>query len=125
MKNRALLTVIIALVMGFVLGFFTSSQITRLRTRDVRSISSSESFKTRTYNIINPQPEQIRKLDPIVDQYSERFDSLRQLTHKGYKELIGDYHKELQPYLTEEQYQNLENFAKNIKRKKHQKKGEN
>ncbi len=119
MKNKALLTVIVSLLTGFILGFFVSSQITRLRTRDVRSMSSSESFKTRTYNIINPKPGQVEELDPVVDHYSDKFDSMRSVTHKGYKELIESYHNDLQPYLTEEQFQNLENFAKSIKRKKH------
>ncbi len=125
MKNRALLTIIISILTGFILGFIASSQITRLRTRDIRSMSSSESFKTRTYNIINPEPRQIEDLDPIIERYSEKFDSMKRVTHKGYRELIGNYHDDLKPHLTNEQYRDLENFAKHFKKNRHHSKEKN
>lgn len=125
MKNRALLTIIISILTGFILGFVVSSQITRLRTRDVRSMSSSDSFKSRTYSIINPGPEQLQELDPVVERYSEKFDSMKRVTRKGYSDLIESYHQEIKPHLTKEQYENLENFAKHLKSKKHHHKDKN
>jgi len=119
MKTRALLSIIISLVTGFLIGFIVSSQITRLRTRDVRSISSAESFKMRTYNLINPTSDQIKELDPVIDEYSERFDSMRKVSHQGFKILIEEYHNSLSPYLTEDQNEVLQDFAKKLRDKKH------
>jgi hypothetical protein len=124
MKNRAVLTIVISIITGFILGFIVSSQITRLRLRDVKSISSSKSFKTRTYEIINPEEEQIEDLDPVIERYSEKFDSMRKTTHEGYRNLIESYHQELRPHLSEEQYQELQNFARQIRKKKHHHKKE-
>lgn len=119
MKTRALLTIIISLFTGFLIGFLVSSQITRLRTRDVRSMSSAESLKMRTYEMIKPTPEQEEKLDPIVYEYSEKFDSMRSVTHAGFSNLIEEYHNSLNPYLNENQIQVIDDFAKGLRKKKH------
>ncbi len=119
MKTRALLTIVISLITGFILGFLVSSQITRLRTRDVRSISSKESIKMRTYDLINPTEEQKESIDPIILRFSERMDSMRKVTHSGFKALIDEYHKSLEPYLSEEQMDILNDFARAIRNKKH------
>lgn len=119
MRTRALLTIIISLITGFLIGFLVSSQITRLRTRDVRSMSSAESLRMRTYEMIKPSPEQMEKLDPIVHEYSERFDSMRSVAHKGFSNLVEEYHKSLNPYLNENQIQVIDEFAKGLRRKKH------
>lgn len=122
MKTRALLTIIVSLITGFLIGFLVSSQITRLRTRDVRSMSSAETLKMRTYDLIKPTPEQMEKLNPIVIEYSARFDSVRHEAHNGFKSLVEDYHESLSQYLNENQIEILNNFAKGLKRKPHDKK---
>jgi uncharacterized membrane-anchored protein YhcB (DUF1043 family) len=119
MKTRALLTIIISLITGIILGFLISGQITRLKTRDIRSTSSKESLKTRTYDMIKPTEEQKQKLDPIVKDYAELFDSMRQETHRGFLFLIDQYHNSLTPYLTEEQVTILDEFGKAMRHKKH------
>lgn len=119
MRTRAVLTIVISLITGFLIGFLASSQITRLRTRDVRSMSSAESLKMRTYNMIKPTPEQLEKLDPIVFRYSERFDSMRSVAHQGFSALIEEYHNNLTPYLNDDQIQVIDEFAKGLRKKKH------
>ncbi|MBE0653472.1 MAG: hypothetical protein IH594_06720, partial [Bacteroidales bacterium] len=116
----ALLTIIISLITGFIIGFILSSQITRIRTRDLRSMSSAETFKMRTYNIVKPGPDQLKDLDPVIDLYSGKFDSMRSVTHHGYQELIEEYHESLKPYLSDDQIVSLEDFAQGLRRKKHQ-----
>lgn len=118
MKSKAFLTVVLSIIIGFILGFLVSSQITRMRTKDVRSMSSQSSFKSRTYELIQPTEEQKGKIDPVIDYYSDQFDSMRSVTHKGFRKLIIDYHNSLEPYLTDEQNDILKEFAKGIHKSK-------
>jgi hypothetical protein len=118
MKSKAFLTVVVSILIGFILGFLVSSQITRLRTKDLRSMSSHSSFKSRTYELIKPTQEQKQEIDPVIDYYSGQFDSMRSVTHKGFRQLILDYHSSLEPYLTEEQNDILQEFAKGIHKNK-------
>ena len=124
MKTRAFLTIMISLITGFILGFLVSSQITRFRTRDVRSLSSKESIKMRTYDLIKPTEKQKRNIEPIIIEFSERMDSLKKVTHNDFKTLIDDYHKSLEPYLSEEQIDILNNFARAIRKKKNHNKND-
>lgn len=124
MKTRALLTILLSLITGFFIGFLVSSQITRLRTRDVRSMSSAESFKIRTYNIIKPSPDQMKEVDPVIELYSDKFDSLRSEVHEGFQELIEEYHQSLRPFLTEDQIVSLDDFAHGLRKKKHNDSGD-
>jgi hypothetical protein len=119
MRTRAVLTIVISLITGFLIGFLASSQITRFRTRDVRSMSSAESLKMRTYEMIKPTAEQMENLDPIVYEYSERFDSMRSVTHKGFTAIIEEYHNSLSHHLNENQIQVIDEFAKGLRKKKH------
>jgi len=69
--------------------------------------------------MIKPSAEQMKKLDPIVYEYSERFDSMRSVTHKGFTAIIEEYHISLSPYLNEDQIQEIDEFAKGLRKKKH------
>jgi len=117
MKTRAILTIVISIILGFVVGFYTSSQIARHRTRDVKSLSSKEKFRMRTFSIIEPTEDQKEKILPIVDEYAAHFDSLKKHTYKEFNIFFEKYHSNLEPYLNEEQIEHLRNFPKHHKKK--------
>ena len=117
MKTRALLTVIICLITGFFLGFITSSQITKMRTRDVHSMSSIEAFKARTFSVIQPTEEQKTEIMPIVEEYAVKSDTLRRKASREFHRLMREFHSQLEPYLTEEQMQRLHEFPKYVSKK--------
>ncbi len=117
MKTRAILTVLISLITGFALGFITSSQITKMRTRDVHSMSSVEAFKARTFSVIEPTENQKAQITPIVEEYALKSDSLRKNTYSDFHNLMDEFHAQLKPYLTEEQMQRLHEFPKYVAKK--------
>lgn len=117
MKTKAIFTIVLSVILGFVIGFYTSSQITRHRTRDVQSLSSKEKFRMRTFNIIEPTEEQKEEILPIVDEYATHFDSLKKHTYKEFNRFFEKYHSNLEPYLNEEQIEQLRNFPKHHKKK--------
>lgn len=112
MKTRAIITIILSLIIGFILGFVVSSQITRHRLKDVKSMSSPRSFKERVYEIIEADPEQREILNDFLDQYGERFDSLRKSMSGNFHEFTDRFHADIQPYITDEQLESLKKFGK-------------
>lgn len=115
MKTKAILTIVICLLTGFILGFFVAGQIGRWRTRDVHSMSSTEAFKMRTYGIITPTPEQEKLIAPIVEEYAVKADSMKRESWKAFGKFFDEYHGKLEPYLDGEQIQKLREFPKHKK----------
>lgn len=118
MRTKAIITVVVSLITGFILGFIISGQITRNRTKDVRAISSREMLKMRTFEIVNPTEEQKKALEPIIKDYSERFDSMNRMVRKNYHSLFDQYHDKLSDHLTDEQIHTLQEFTKSFHEKK-------
>ncbi len=117
MKTRAILTVLISLLTGFAIGFLTSSQITKMRTRDIHSMSSVEAFKARTFSVIEPTEKQKEQIMPIVEEYAVKSDSLRKNANKDFHVLMDEFHSHLEPFLTAEQMQRLHEFPKYVAKK--------
>ena len=126
MKTRAIITIIISLITGFILGFVVSSQITRHRLKDVKSISSPRSFKERVFEIIEADPAQQEEMDALLEDYGERFDSLRKSMSGTFKTLVKEFHSDMEPYISDEQMEKLREFGKGSRRhhKKQQDGGE-
>lgn len=116
MKTRAIILIILSLLISFLLGFISSNQIHHFRTKDVRSMSSIESFKERSFSLIQPTEEQITNLEPIIDEYAVLFDSLRKSTFIQFKEFMDEFYQKLNPYMTEEQIKQTEDFCKHFRK---------
>ncbi|HYW94072.1 MAG TPA: hypothetical protein VE870_00630 [Bacteroidales bacterium] len=117
MKTRAILTILISLITGFAIGFITSSQITKMRTRDIHSMSSIDAFKARAFSVIEPTPEQKSLIMPIVEEYALKSDTLRKQASREFHGLMDEFHSKLQPYLSDVQMERLHNFPKYVKKK--------
>jgi uncharacterized membrane protein YraQ (UPF0718 family) len=118
MKFRALLTILLSIAIGFVVGFASSSLLSKQRTKDVYSLSSMKRFKERSYSIIDADSAQKKVIGPIVDKYAVISDSIKRQSYNEFKNLIKSFHKELEPYLDKDQMQRLYDFPKHIHKSK-------
>ncbi len=116
MKTRASIVILISILLGISIGFISANLIHHSRFKDVKSMSSSDSFKERTFNIIHPSENQVEELTPIVDKYGVKFDSLRKYTYIQFKELFEEYHQTMTPFLSEDQIKAVEESSKHFKR---------
>lgn len=116
-KIRALLSLLFSLILGFLLGFYVSQEIVRHRVKDVESLSSYESFKTRLYTIIEPTMEQTQQIEPIIEQFADKMEAYKKRFRSEYGKLIQDFHNELKPFLNEEQVGKLDQFPKYFSRR--------
>lgn len=113
MKNiRAILSLVFTLSLGILIGFFASQQLVRHSVKDVESLSSYESFRSRLYSIIVPSEEQIEDIEPLIEEFLKNMNEVKKRFRSEYGKVIQKFHNELKPYLNEEQIEKLDKFPK-------------
>ena len=112
MKVKAVIVIAATLILGFAIGFLTSSMITHQRMKKFRSYNSIESFKQRTIHILQPTEEQLKEILPLIDEYAKKLDQTRKDFGKEFFTLITDFHKDLKPLLTAEQIERLQSLMR-------------
>lgn len=108
MKTRSLLLMVFILIIGFILGFLSSSFLKEKKTREYRSYSSYESFKKHALDKLQPSEEQKVKLLPVIEKYSEKYQELKLKYRNEFRSMMNEYSDELKPFLTEEQLDDME-----------------
>ena len=111
MKTRSILILSATLVIGIAIGMLISVQIQNAQMKKFRSFGSREGFKKLTFHIIEPTSEQTRKIEPVIDEFTRKNDSLRKVYKSDFKTLMKEYKDELYPLLTSEQIKRLEDFT--------------
>jgi len=117
MKIRAVLTIIISLLVGFVFGYLTSGQLVKHEMQKRRSHSYQETFVFRTLSVIHPTENQKDSIMPILNNYATRAVTLKDKVSKDFEALMTEMKLELKPYLTEEQFKMLQENNERHKRK--------
>ncbi len=108
MKVKSLLIIIFTLLIGFILGWLSSTYMNNRRLKEFRSYASYEGFKYHALEILNPTEEQKEKILPIIDEFSRNNLELKEKYREEFVRLMKDYRDELKPLLNEEQIQRLE-----------------
>ena len=108
MKIKAILTIVISLLVGFVLGFLTEGQIVKQERHKWQKVSFEQMFENRLLHKIEPSEAQKEKILPIIRSYAVRMSELRASTGQKFGELRTQMNNELQQYLTDEQFKRLQ-----------------
>ena len=108
MKIKAILTILISLVVGFVLGFLTSGQMKKQEMKKRHSHSYHEMFVFRTLGVLEARESQKDTLLPIIEGYADKAMVLKNKVSAEFDSLMHQMGRELKPYLSEFQYQKLE-----------------
>ncbi|NOY36467.1 MAG: hypothetical protein GXO83_02730 [Chlorobi bacterium] len=117
MKTRSILILSGTLIIGIALGMLISVQLRNAQIRKFRSFGSREGFKKVTLHVIQPTPEQQQEIEPVINAFALKNDSLRKAYRKDFISLMKEYRKELYPLLTKEQIDRLENMTRTEHRK--------
>ncbi len=117
MKIRAILTIIISLLVGFVFGFLTSGQIRKQEAMKKHKYSYHEMFVYKTLGVIEPGEAQKDTLLPIIMSYSEKTMALKNKVSCEFDSLMHQMSLSLKPYISEEQYRKLEENEVRLKQK--------
>jgi len=121
MKRKPVLLIIATLIIGFILGMLTSAQIRYHRFNPVRVYSSEERFREGFYRTVQPDEEQKKKIDLILDKYAK----INSEIHTGFrKELdasMNNFRMEIDAFLTKEQIARLKEMDEQRQRLIHHK----
>ena len=108
MRIKAILTIVISLLVGFVLGFLTEGQIVKRERHKWQNVPFTQLFENRVLHKIEPTDAQKEKILPIIRSYAVRMSELRASTGNSFGELRNQMNTELQQYLTDEQFKRLQ-----------------
>lgn len=107
MKAKPIIEVIVTLIIGFVLGMLTSSQIRLHKLKPVSVYFSEERFRDGFYNTIQPNEQQKEKIDLILDKYALINSNLQSNFRKELDASMSEFRKELDMNLTKDQLARL------------------
>jgi cell division protein FtsN len=115
MKIKAILTIVISLLIGFVLGYLASGQVMKQEMKKRHSHSYHEMFVFKTLEVIRPSESQKDTLMPIIEAYAEKTLSLKNKVSIEFDSLMRQMSLELKPYVSEDQFKKLEENAERMK----------
>jgi AraC-like DNA-binding protein len=107
MKAKPIIEVIVTLIIGFVLGMLTSSQIRYHKLKPVSVYFSEERFRDGFYNTIQPNEQQKEKIDLILNKYALINSNLQSNFRKELDANMSEFRKELDLNLTKDQLARL------------------
>ncbi len=116
MKTKPVLIIITTLIIGFVIGFITNGQITKTKIDKFVKSGTHEGFKGMYYRVLQPDEEQKKSIDPILDKYGALIHENVTTMQKSMKELHQKMVIEIEPYLNEDQKLRLEESIKRFER---------
>ena len=110
MTTKSIILALATLIVGFLLGMLTSSQLRSQRLKPVRVFFSEERFKEGMYQEINPTEAQKAKIDKILDRYSKLNSEAGEAFRKEFEERMEKFRSEIDANLTPEQIVRLKDL---------------
>ncbi|MCF8223093.1 MAG: hypothetical protein K9J25_08080 [Bacteroidales bacterium] len=108
MKLKITLLAVLTLVLGFIIGILVSAKLRHNRLRPVRTSVSERYFREHLYRVIDPDSQQIEKLDIIIREYGKNFHELSSDYRQSIDSLMDMQWKEIRPVLSRDQIKRLE-----------------
>ena len=112
MKLKPILLILATLLIGFLIGFLTSSQLRHKRMKPARMFSSERFFREVIFKHIELSEEQKNQLEPILKKYAKEGKELQKEYKKGFDDHFTSYWKEMTEVLTEDQVRTLNEMQK-------------
>lgn len=102
-----ILLAVLTLLIGFALGFIVSGRFTKDRIERLKSFYTEQGFHREFVRLLDPTPEQLQKIKPILLKHSELNQDLLLRHREEQQILLHELEEELSPYLTEAQLEKL------------------
>ena len=105
-KSAAVL--IVAVVVGVIVGALTTSAVMNARIAEIRSLRSPEGFENRMEEVLGPLDAKTREeVEAILRETRERLRELRRAQFRQVRAIMDSTRERLDPLLTEEQQTRL------------------
>lgn len=111
-------------MLGFVAGFYTNHFVTQQKIAQVAELRFAMGFERRLFEIVDATPEQRETLRPIIEKYADANAEVYQQLRATRAANMDSMLAEIKPYLTEQQVENLREFARRF-RSEHERRRKN
>jgi len=108
MKIKSILIIATTLVIGFIIGFLTNGFFTRQKFEHFVRQGSHDAFKFRMMEIIQPDQNQVKDIEPILEKYARQANESIEVSKDKMKNLHQELLDELKPYLNNNQLHRLD-----------------
>ena len=109
--------IIATLLIGFIIGFLVSGRLAKKRIHKMRSDFSEQGFNRKVMKALDPTPEQMEQLRPIVKKHAKMQKEMMSLMRASQDSLFNQFRVDVLPYLTEEQVKKLDRMHEKFKRR--------
>ncbi len=116
-KTKSIILLVVIFLLGAFLGIVADRTLIehRLRQRFVRA-EDPEIMKRILFRIVQPRDEQREEIETVLDKYSKRLNSMRLSMRQETTTLLDSLKNEIEPLLTAEQKQRLEDHKQKMMR---------
>jgi len=116
-KRKYVISLFAVLFIGFVLGYLVNGRLTRMHISKMQNYFTVRGFNRALIRIIEPTPQQMKQLDPILKKYARKNRRRMFEMRMAQKNSFDSLEMELKPYLTPAQIERFEKYKK--RRQKH------
>ncbi len=110
---------------GFLAGFFTHRYVVGKKIEKVAEMRFAMGFSRNLFERINADEEQKSKMAPVVDKYAQQMAKISRDSREKRKELIDSLYKEIRPFMTQKQIEEMEAFSRRFRHKEREWKDRN
>ena len=110
MKTKAIITVAVTLIIGFLLGMLTSAQLRQSRIKKMRVFINGKEHSEMLMEAIQPDPEQKAQIEAIMKKFEKSTREIQNQFRDDFDSLSDCYKKDLDTLLTREQRERLKSI---------------
>jgi hypothetical protein len=109
-KQKYTLTLLAVLIIGMILGFLINGRLVHRRVDRLQEYFTERGFGREFMMVLNPSPEQMEKIRPILKDYALKNHKNMMQYREGQAQLMQNLQKDLKPYLNPDQIRRLSNL---------------
>ena len=124
MKTKYILLLVLALLIGVLIGSLTTGRVTRKKVEKIKSWNTREGFRTHLFDIMEATKAQQEKLRPMLDSFSDLHWKMINKNWEIQNEFYDEMYKSIEPKIEKEQFKKLMDHRDEIRSERQKKKSE-
>jgi len=124
MKTKYILLLVLALLIGVLIGSLTTGRVTRKKVEKIKSWNTREGFRTHLFDIMEATKDQQEKLRPMLDSFSDLHWKMINKNWEVQNEFYDEMYKSIEPKIEKQQFKKLMDHRDEIRSERQKKKSE-
>lgn len=124
MKTKYILLLVLALLIGVLIGSLTTGRVTRKKVEKIKSWNTREGFRTHLFDIMEATKDQQEKLRPMLDSFSDLHWKMISKNWEAQNEFYDEMYKSIEPKIEKQQFKKLMDHRDEIRSERQKKRSE-